>query len=181
MNETSPRATGESQLGAHAVRAVPASREQLEALLSSESFFTEQFGLSLAPGFVQHEGALEYALDALRRGVDPRWSTHLFIHTEDRAVIGLGGFAGPPANDVAEIGYSIAPSYQGRGYATSVSRQLISAARSSGLTKVIAHTLASAGPSTRILEKLGFTRTGELVDPDDGAVWRWELPLAPEA
>jgi hypothetical protein len=28
--------------------------------------------------------------------------------------------------------------------------------------------------STRILERIGMTLIGEVVDPDDGLVWRWE-------
>jgi hypothetical protein len=28
--------------------------------------------------------------------------------------------------------------------------------------------------SVRILEKLGFAHLGQVVDPEDGPVWRWE-------
>jgi hypothetical protein len=30
----------------------------------------------------------------------------------------------------------------------------------------------------RVLEKLGFTCVGEVVDPEDGLVWRWDLQKA---
>lgn len=39
-----------------------------------------------------------------------------------------------------------------------------------------AHTLPERNASTRVLEKCGFTLVGEVVDPDDGVVWRWERP-----
>ncbi len=177
MSENPPDRIPRDAVAAEPVRAVPATREQLETLLSGEAAFEREFGLGLAPGYVQHDGALEYSLDALRLGADPRWSTHLFILPEQRMVIGIGGFAAPPADGAVEIGYSIAPGYLGRGFATQAASQLVSAARSGGLSKAVAHTLASTGPSTRILEKLGFTRTAELSDPDDGPVWRWELRL----
>jgi [ribosomal protein S5]-alanine N-acetyltransferase len=32
-------------------------------------------------------------------------------------------------------------------------------------------------PSTGVLRRLGFTWARELVDPDDGPLWRWELAL----
>jgi RimJ/RimL family protein N-acetyltransferase len=41
---------------------------------------------------------------------------------------------------------------------------------------VDAHTLAQASASTGVLEKAGFRRIGEAVDPDAGSVWHWRLP-----
>ena len=40
---------------------------------------------------------------------------------------------------------------------------------------VIAHTRPEANASTRVLEKAGFERIGDFTDPEDGAVWRWQL------
>jgi RimJ/RimL family protein N-acetyltransferase len=40
--------------------------------------------------------------------------------------------------------------------------------------RVRAHTLPERNASTRILEKLGFERIGQAVDPEVGQVWRWE-------
>jgi hypothetical protein len=39
---------------------------------------------------------------------------------------------------------------------------------------VRAHTLPERNASVRILEKLGFAHLGQIVDPEDGPVWRWE-------
>ena len=36
------------------------------------------------------------------------------------------------------------------------------------------HTLPTPNASTRVLLKCGFQRKGEIVDPEDGLVWRWE-------
>jgi RimJ/RimL family protein N-acetyltransferase len=30
--------------------------------------------------------------------------------------------------------------------------------------------------SARVLAKCGFRRVGEVIDPEDGLVWRWEKP-----
>jgi RimJ/RimL family protein N-acetyltransferase len=70
----------------------------------------------------------------------------------------------------------MAPSYQGRGFATSAARQLIEIAFASGLVDcVYAHTLAEFNASTRVLQKCGMTRVAETIDPEDGRVWRWEV------
>jgi ribosomal-protein-alanine N-acetyltransferase len=79
---------------------------------------------------------------------------------------------------MVEIAYGIVPEFQGRGYATEVARALVTYAIESGLVRTVrAHTLASPNASTRVLKKCGFTFTGEVIEPDDGLVWRWELPV----
>jgi ribosomal-protein-alanine N-acetyltransferase len=157
---------------------IPASTTHLQALLEGDAAFERDFGMRVPAGLVGFDGMLEHALAALRDGVEPRWSTHLFVHRVDRAVIGIGGFTGPPAQGAVEIGYSVAPEYRGAGLATAAARRLVTAAEQSGEVRlVVAHTLAAPGPSTAILRRLGFARVGEAVDPDEGRVWRWELEL----
>jgi [ribosomal protein S5]-alanine N-acetyltransferase len=46
---------------------------------------------------------------------------------------------------------------------------------------VIANTLAHDNPSTGVLRRLGFVRARELVDPEEGPIWRWELLLGAAA
>ncbi len=95
----------------------------------------------------------------------------------ERAVVGLGGFKSvPDAQRSIEIGYSVAPTYQGKGFATSVARQLIEIAFASKLVDcVCAHTLAEQNASTRVLEKCGMNKESETIDPDLGNLWRWEI------
>ena len=49
---------------------------------------------------------------------------------------------------------------------------------SSQVRVVRAHTRLDGKASRRIREKLRFTCVGEVVDPEDGLVWRWELQKA---
>jgi len=42
------------------------------------------------------------------------------------------------------------------------------------IRRVWAHTLAENNASTRVLTRAGFVKIDEVVDPDDGPVWRWE-------
>ena len=44
---------------------------------------------------------------------------------EPRTLVGLGGFKGPPRDGVLEIGYAVAPDWEGRGIATAATRELL--------------------------------------------------------
>ena len=101
------------------------------------------------------------------------WWMQLFL--VDHALVGSGGFVGPPVEGVVEIGYEIAPEFRGRGYATAAAQAMIDRARVGGANTVVAHTLAQHNPSTGVLQKLGFRFVGEMPDDENGAIWRWEL------
>ncbi len=78
---------------------------------------------------------------------------------------------------MAELGYAVAPARRGRGIATAAVRVLLERARAAGLREVIAHTLAEPSASTSVLAGCGFEKVDELIDPDDGPVWRWRIRL----
>jgi RimJ/RimL family protein N-acetyltransferase len=104
--------------------------------------------------------------------------THGFAIVErgSGAVVGSCGYKGPPDPDgVVEIAYAVEPDQQGRGYATEAAAALVAYAFGSGPVRlVVAHTRPTHGASPRVLTKLGFSRVGDVVDPEDGLVWRWE-------
>jgi RimJ/RimL family protein N-acetyltransferase len=76
-----------------------------------------------------------------------------------------------------EIAYGIAPEHQGKGYATEAAAALTDYAfRQREVRAVRAHTLPENNASTRVLTKCGFRRVGEVIEPEDGLVWRWEKP-----
>src|SRR5205085_256855 len=91
--------------------------------------------------------------------------------------IGQCGFKGPPDGEgCVEIAYGIDPEHRGNGYATEAAGALVQYAFASDLVRVVrAHTLPELNASTRVLSKCGFRNVGEVVDPDDGLVWRWEI------
>jgi ribosomal-protein-alanine N-acetyltransferase len=159
----------------------PARADELRALIVGPAEFEARFGRPVAPGFSSFDGVLEHSLEAITEGGQaPEWCTHLFYAGPDDggALIGIGGFKGPPARGVVEIGYEIAPAFRGRGRAGAAATALIETARGHGCTTVIAHTLAETNPSTSVLTRLGFTLTETIDDADDGRIWKWELPLA---
>ena len=152
----------------------------LRALLRSETEFENTAGLRVAPGI--HQQMLEASADFKARvengkQPDPWQFGFAIIHNSDNILIGTCGFPGPPNCDgVAEIAYGISPSYQGRGYATEAAKALVRFAMSDPRVKTIrAHTLPEENASTRVLQKCGFKKVRDAIDPEHGfQVWRWE-------
>lgn len=115
---------------------------------------------------------------ARMRRTPPNPWTHGFTILDrlTNAPVGSCAFKGPPdADGVVEIAYGIDPDHRGRGYATEAARALVDYAREAGARVVRAHTLPENAASIRVLASCGFQRIGEVVDPDDGLVVRWEL------
>ena len=118
-----------------------------------------------------------------RRIEDP-WGSYLAIDPASRRVVGTCSFKGPPdADGGVEIAYFTFPDNEGRGIGTAMARALVEiASRHESVSRLVAHTLPARNASVRILERLGFSHTADIVDPDDGPVWRWERkPAAPPA
>ncbi len=154
----------------------PARVEWLEALVIGDDEFTARFDLTVVEGWAGFPEAVPLALAGTRKDPDSPWGTHLFFD-DDGALVGFGGWKGAPSDGEAELGYAVAPSRQGRGIATAVVVELIARARAAGVTTVLAHTLGEESASTAVLRKTGFTMTEAVDDPDDGLIWRWQLPL----
>ncbi|MFN8439228.1 MAG: GNAT family N-acetyltransferase [Caldilineaceae bacterium] len=160
------------------IEIVPCSVERLEKLMEGTDAFLKSYGLQVVDGYMPFEGALEYMLGQMKASqLWHPWLPYLFVYRPDQALVGLGGFKSiPDAKRTVEIGYSVAPRYQGKGFATSAAQQLIQIAFESKLVDcVCAHTLAEPNASTKVLEKCGMTKVSETVDPDVGTVWRWEI------
>jgi len=111
-----------------------------------------------------------------RTGATTPWTGYLAVDREHQIIIGTCGFTAPPDSEgVVEIAYFTFPAFEGRGYASAMAAGLVEVAESTaGIRRVRAHTLPEENASTRILEKLGFERIGETIDPEPGQVWRWE-------
>ncbi len=82
-------------------------------------------------------------------------------------LIGAGGFKGPPSPDgTVEVGYSIMAEFQGRGYGTEGIRALVRRAfEDPRVNRVIAETFPHMTPSILLLERIGFRREGEALEP----------------
>jgi ribosomal-protein-alanine N-acetyltransferase len=162
----------------------PYSPQHILALIEGVDLFTRNFGWPPAKGlrdFYLSEDVSPQWLDQLRTTTEADPWRHGFgvVHVASGQVIGAAGFKGPPdADGAVEIAYGMVPEYQGRGYATEAAAALVEFALKSGCVRIArAHTLPEANASTRVLTKCGFEFIGEVVDPEDGPVWRWEKVL----
>ena len=100
------------------------------------------------------------------------WSLRAIVLREPaRVMVGYANFHGPPGvndlgtADAAETGYTVFAEYRGRGFATEVAQAMMEwAAREHGVRHFISGVAPDNAPSLRVNEKLGFARTGDVVD-----------------
>ena len=137
----------------------------------------DAFAAALAPAFGGDEGPareiLAQTCALLTR--DPRpdpWGSYV-VHLDD-CPIGIAAFkSAPDAAGAVELAYMTFPAFEGQGHATRTVAALTAIAEGAGATP-IAHTLPEENPSNKALRRNGFTYVGEVMDPEDGLVWRWE-------
>jgi RimJ/RimL family protein N-acetyltransferase len=144
-------------------------------LIDAPDVFAQRCSLTLAEGGCAPSYVYERALDNMRAA--PDWAdilaTRLYI-LDGHQIIGAGGVKAPPLDDgEVEIGYGVAPAWQGCGLGTEAARQLTEEALAHGATRVSAFTTPDNIASWRLLQRIGFRRDGATIDPDDGLAWRW--------
>ena len=104
------------------------------------------------------------------------WMAWYFVARDDgngeRVAIGNGGFKGAPADGTVEIGYSVMPQYQSRGFAREAAGTLIAWAFShDGVERIVAQTLPESRASQALLRKLRFRE----VTASEAGTLRFEL------
>jgi ribosomal-protein-alanine N-acetyltransferase len=109
-----------------------------------------------------------------------RWLVRALVRRCDDRMIGHAGFHGPPGTGglgagKAELGYTVFPSFRGRGYATEAAAALMEWAEGEGIRRFVASVAPGNEPSVAIVRKLGFVQTGEQWDEEDGLELVFEL------
>jgi RimJ/RimL family protein N-acetyltransferase len=149
--------------------AVAAAANQSGPGNSLQSEFEALLGAGVAapwPPPLNDEDSRRWMIRLLGKNPEPGWGMWYFILKRGPATspvaIGNGGFKGPPSPDGrVEVGYSVVPSYQGRGLGAEAVGGLVARAfQDSRVMRVIAETLFDNIPSLRLLEKNGFRKVG---------------------
>ncbi|MEA3015051.1 MAG: [ribosomal protein S5]-alanine N-acetyltransferase [Sphingomonadales bacterium] len=138
-----------------------------------------RFAAELAPAFGGEE---KPAREILAQTIalltkDPRPAPWIsYLARQDGEAIGICAFksAPPPAGEV-ELAYMTFPAHERRGHAAGMIALLAGIADQAGIMP-IAHTLPEENASNKALKRNGFAFAGEVEDPEDGLVWRWERP-----
>ena len=160
------------------LKLIPFELAHFEAVLNDPQRLAEMLGVAIAEGWAAFPESIPYSYKYLKSHPDALgWWTYLFIHTNEKTLIGYGGFKGKAdESGMVEIGYSIAPTWRTRGLATEAAQGLIDYAFSHPHVKTVdAHTLAETNPSTSVLKKVGMKFVGAVNDPEDGDIWHWRL------
>jgi RimJ/RimL family protein N-acetyltransferase len=142
-------------------------------------------GIGLPPDALDPavERFMSYRLVQLRRKPHiQRWLARaIVLRDHERSLIGNVGFHGEPgvnsalASNALEIGYGVSAEHRRQGFATEAVVALLDWARAQGVSHFVASVAPDNEPSLAIVRKLGFVRTGEHIDPEDGLEHVFEL------
>jgi RimJ/RimL family protein N-acetyltransferase len=146
------------------LRLLPVERAHAEAVRAGDrAGLGALLGVTIPDGWPQFPRAFD--------APPPRdFGGYLFLAAD--ALVGNGGYKGPPDDGAVEIGYEIAPAFRGRGLATEAARALVAHALARPEVRLVrAHTLPEENPSTSVLRKIGMRFVLETAAP---RVWRFE-------
>ncbi|MFJ6756244.1 GNAT family N-acetyltransferase [Streptomyces sp. NPDC091273] len=108
--------------------------------------------------------------DQMRHG----FGMYQLVRASDGLVIGEMGFHAPPSGGVVEVGFGLAESCRGAGYATEALTELVRWAFSqAGVDQVVGRTMADNTPSQGVLTRTGFQHVSR-----DGDIERFVLGAA---
>ena len=162
--------TKPTELASPRLRLVALTPELAELQLSDRMGFFEALGVDPEPGWppeLVDEAAMRWTRDQLAAHPEHiGWYSWVYVSPVMHRLLGSGGFKGAPdADGRVEIGYSMLTSYREQGLATEGVTALLDWAYSHDSVKqVIAHTRDDRDASHRVLEKAGFSKTGEFHD-----------------
>ena len=89
--------------------------------------------------------------------VDVHPRTFLSVDPRDRQVVGTCGFRGPVRGGRVEIAFWTFPPFEGRGWATAMTRTLVARAfEDPSVHTVVAHTLPERAPAASVLTRTGW-------------------------
>jgi [ribosomal protein S5]-alanine N-acetyltransferase len=155
-----------------------ATSDHFEKLMESHAAFEQTYHLKVMEGYLAFPEVLPIFRDWLVENPKKlhKWWAYLVLDDKKEALIGSVGYRGAPQNGVVEIGCSIATAFQRQGLATKTAKKLIQKAfRHKNVHKVIAHTLPDNKASIHVLKNCGMQYVCEVIDPEDGLVWKWEI------
>lgn len=161
------------------MNSLPLQTKRLELIVPAVEETLEKID-AMSPAEMEHLS--DAWLERVRSATSPDpWIHGFSINNRDSdVIIGECGFKAPPCSEgIVEIAYHVFPDHQGHGYATEAATAMAAYAFTHEAVRVVrAHTLREKNASTRVLTKCGFQLIGEVEDPDDGLVWRWEQHAA---
>lgn len=156
-----------------------ATLELAECEALNRERFAEMLGVPVPPLWpppLNDEQSQQYSINRLRKEGENDFHGWYILLREPRQVIGNCGFKTAPRDGVVEVGYSIVPDFQRRGYCTEAIRTLISRAFThASVQRVAAETLPNLWPSLRVMEKCRMRFIGYGAEEDGVRTVRYEV------
>lgn len=153
----------------------------LQASLDRQLDVAERLlGAALPPDWPgDRERTVRWRLDdlTLNPAAQPWLLRAIVLREPVRQLIGHIGFHDPPGQArKVEVGYSVRPEYQRRGFALEAVEALFAwASAEHGITRFVASVGPWNEPSLGLVKKLGFVQTGVQIDDEDGEELVFEL------
>ncbi len=106
-----------------------------------------------------------------------KWFVRWMVDTATREIVGSISFHGPPDKQgMMEIGLGVHPGFQRLGYATEALVAMWSWVVKQPGVELLRYTVAPDNlASVAVVEKFGFTRVGQQIDPEDGPEDMYEM------
>ena len=159
----------------------------VEALLGGRPGIAEGMGdLSLPRGWPDEHDSRFLELRLKQMNEDPQsqqWLVRAMVSRQEvlRPMIGHIGFHGPPQDGILEMGYTVFENHRRQGYAEEAIHGMMRWAHAEhGIGRFRVSVSPENAPSLALAAKLGFGRTGEQMDPEDGLEYVFERDYAPE-
>jgi ribosomal-protein-alanine N-acetyltransferase len=152
------------------------SAYQLERCLYDLPALEKELGFPLAREVIDTNVTRALGMKLTRLSAMPLeqhpWQAYwLIVVKEEQVGVGLIGFKGyPNAEGETEIGYGIAPQYEGKGYMTEAVRVLCAWAFSHPFVSAITATTVMNPASNRVLKKVG----AQIVSVDEKSM-NWKI------
>lgn len=153
----------------------------LDNLLGGRVFIAEGIGGFPLPRDWPDETAeklLRLRFDQMRNdpGMQEWLLRAMVLRTSGRAMVGYIGFHGPPRDGSVQLGYTVLANYRRRGFAQEAAEAMMDwAGQEHSVRRFIVAISPDNDASLAMAEKLGFKRTGEQMDEDDGLEYVFEL------
>jgi ribosomal-protein-alanine N-acetyltransferase len=165
------------QIVTERLRLIPASVASMKAEIASAKKLATLLNLHLPnawPPPLNDRDSQRWMLNYLESHQHSRWGMWYIVLRRKRQLIGNCGFKGEPTNGAVEVGYSIAPEYHRRGYASEAVRGLLQFAFADPqVRRVLGETFPELTPSIGVLKKCGFRRVPGGSEP---GVLRFSIP-----
>jgi RimJ/RimL family protein N-acetyltransferase len=110
---------------------------------------------------------------------DAPWLLRPILRSDTREAVGYLNFhGGPDETGMVEVGYTLLPAARGHGYALEAVRAAFDwATRVHGIRRFRASVAPDNERSLNLIAKLGFVKTGEQWDEEDGLEYVHELEV----